>query len=280
MTAISTTAAVEPVVARLDAAAIVGIATELARGGKLAEAADILGPIAHRDDLKALELQARIHAQRGQYADAIGSWSRVLSVDPANASAREGIRTAQRQPRAKLVARVVAIVAMISVLIIGVRVAKARNGHAVNAPARTVSPVANHPVPGSNGASLTLPSVAGWRQKVIRDGLMLLPVRDLFSSGVHLSRSGAADVDALSAELHDVHGITVHIQGLTDERRVRPKSRFYNNDDIATERAAAIAGMLSRRGIPESTLFMRPGRMTVAKSLRGVSIVIRDTIAR
>ena len=64
MTAISTTAAVEPVVARLDAAAIVGIATELARGGKLAEAADILAPIAHRDDLKALELQARIHAQR------------------------------------------------------------------------------------------------------------------------------------------------------------------------------------------------------------------------
>ena len=66
-------------------------AREAALAGELAVAARLL---ADADSVAALDLLARVQAQRGEFAEADRSWARVQELDADNAAAAAGRRTA------------------------------------------------------------------------------------------------------------------------------------------------------------------------------------------
>lgn len=80
--------------AALDVVLLVSRARGLARAGQLADALRLLGeaestgPGGHRD---VLDLRARVHAQRGETAEAAECWQRVLALHPDDPAARAGL---------------------------------------------------------------------------------------------------------------------------------------------------------------------------------------------
>lgn len=69
-------------------------AVESARMGRYDSALDGLAELGGREsaDPRVLDLLARVHAQRGEFADADSCWSRALDVDPAWQAAMDGRR--------------------------------------------------------------------------------------------------------------------------------------------------------------------------------------------
>ncbi|HEX8343866.1 MAG TPA: hypothetical protein VF657_03870, partial [Actinoplanes sp.] len=81
--------------------AVAGLLTELAvdqirataRAGDLEAAVRALDTADAADHPAALDLLARVHAQRGEWAEADRCWSRVQAVSPAHSAAAAGRRT-------------------------------------------------------------------------------------------------------------------------------------------------------------------------------------------
>jgi tetratricopeptide (TPR) repeat protein len=106
--------------------AVLTKAVEAARAGQYEDALVSLEELGGHDsdDPRVLDLLARVHAQRGEFADADSCWSRAQSLDPSLQAAVEGRRRiaalqARRfRPRVLPVAvAVVAVVAGVGVLL-------------------------------------------------------------------------------------------------------------------------------------------------------------------
>lgn len=79
-------------------------AREAARAGDLAEASRLLAGVS-ADSVEALDLKARVHAQRGEFAEADRCWARVQELDPDNAAAAAGRRTTRKIVAGRRLAR-------------------------------------------------------------------------------------------------------------------------------------------------------------------------------
>lgn len=67
-------------------------ATLWARAGRYADAERLLTELLDRQVPTALDLQARIYAQRGQFREAHDCWKKALQLDPANEAYVAGIQ--------------------------------------------------------------------------------------------------------------------------------------------------------------------------------------------
>ncbi|MET0237985.1 MAG: tetratricopeptide repeat protein [Kibdelosporangium sp.] len=99
-------------------------AVDSARLGRYEDAVASLDELGGResDDPRVLDLLARMHAQRGEFADADSCWARALQLDPDQRSAVEGRRRIVAQQAKRFRPRVlpVAVTAVAAVAVLGV----------------------------------------------------------------------------------------------------------------------------------------------------------------
>ncbi|MFJ8464320.1 tetratricopeptide repeat protein [Streptomyces swartbergensis] len=235
--------------AALDVVLLVSRARGLARAGELdsalrllrqAEGTDLGG---HRD---VLDLRARVHAQRGETAEAAQCWQRVLAGHPQDAEARAGLARLGRtgpvaalgrhRARTALVAAacvVTAVVAGVVTTLDGPGTARADTDRAAGrqSPGGQDKPGGRNPGDGATGASGAEgagqdkdPAAArrsaalahdlrapGLRVTVRGDAVEVVFAQGLFSEGAQLTPAGARQLALLGERLGGRHlAVTVH----------------------------------------------------------------------
>jgi hypothetical protein len=222
----------------LDVVLLVSRARGLARAGELdgalrllrdAEGTDLRG---HRD---VLDLRARVHAQRGERAEAAQCWQRVLAEHPEDPSARAGLARLGRtgpvaalgrhRARTALVAAVCVVTAAVAGVITtldGPRTARADTDRAgTGRAAGAQSPGASgtegagqerEPAADSRAAALAHDLRApGLRVTVRGDLVEVAFTQGLFSEGTQLTPAGARHLAGLGERLGGRHlSVTVH----------------------------------------------------------------------
>ncbi|MYS90578.1 MULTISPECIES: tetratricopeptide repeat protein [Streptomyces] len=230
--------------APLDVVLLVSRARGLARAGELggalrllreAEATELGG---HRD---VLDLRARVHAQRGETAEAAECWRRVLARHPDDPAAGAGLaRLGRRGPmavlgrhrtRTALVAAACVITAVVAGTVTtldGPHTARADTDRAAGgrqSPGTSATAGAGQEAPGSgtgqekDAAAATRRAAAlaedlrapGLRVTVHGDSVEVAFTQGLFSAGAQLTPAGARQLALLGERLGGRHpDVTVH----------------------------------------------------------------------
>ncbi|WDV55128.1 tetratricopeptide repeat protein [Streptomyces coeruleorubidus] len=234
----------------LDVVLLVSRARGLARAGELGGALRLLREAettelgAHRD---VLDLRARVHAQRGETAEAAQCWQRVLARHPEDPAARAGLARLGRtgplaalgrhRTRTALVAAACVVTAVVAGVVTtpdGPRTARADTDRAAGqSPGASATAGSGRPNPGdgATGASGTEgagqqedPAAArraaalahdlrapGLRVTVHGDTVEVAFAEGLFSEGAQLTPAGARQLALLGERLGGRHlAVTVH----------------------------------------------------------------------
>ncbi|MDA8118251.1 MAG: hypothetical protein M0000_12880 [Actinomycetota bacterium] len=213
------------------------------------------------DRTDALDLLARVRAQRGSVEDAKVLWQQILAADPTNRSARDALQAVEARSLAAWRFRVATSAVAAAVILAAFVVAIAKLG-GINgterrpqvsssrvAQATSVLQSKESPSP----AAPSLPEIGhetvGIRWHKLGSELLITFDRELFEHGTDLSglaqRQLMAVADSLRGQPH-VAGVTV--VGCTDEKTLRADSPFDDNFSLGLARAAKIVEFLAARG--------------------------------
>ncbi|MEU6177276.1 tetratricopeptide repeat protein [Streptomyces coeruleorubidus] len=226
-----------------DVVLLVSRARGLARAGELGGALGLLReaegtePGEHRD---VLDLRARVHAQRGETAEAAECWQRVLARHPQDPTARAGLARLGRtgpvaalgrhRTRTALVAAacvVTAVVAGVVTTLDAPRTARADTDRTAGrqSPGASATPGSGQEDPGAGGpgqendraAARRAAALAhdlhapGLRVTVHGESVEVAFTQGLFSEGAQLTPAGARQLALLGERLHGRHlAVTVH----------------------------------------------------------------------
>ncbi|MEU8663272.1 tetratricopeptide repeat protein [Actinoplanes philippinensis] len=151
-----------------------------ARSGDLDGALALLGG----DSPAALDLRARVHAQRGEFAEADAAWARVLAADPSHEGAAVGRKAiAGRATRRVVTAGGTALVVVVLLAGSALLISRPDEPSSASAP---VTPVAT--APAAPATSSAPPSSAPSPSASVADRLL----RVLAVDGVTVRAKGAA----------------------------------------------------------------------------------------
>lgn len=217
----------------LDVVLLVSRARALARSGDLGGALGLLREadgteLGTRRDV--LDLRARVHAQRGETAEAAECWRRALERQPDDPAARAGLaRLARTGPvsvlgrhrtRTALVAAVCAVTAVVAGVVTtqdGRRPARADTDRAAgpqNPGASATAGTGQEKNPPADGRAFALAHdlrAPGLRTTVIDDSVEVVFTEGLFSEGAQLTPAGAERLALLGERLGGRRvAITVH----------------------------------------------------------------------
>ncbi|GAP48454.1 tetratricopeptide repeat protein [Streptomyces azureus] len=229
--------------AALDVVLLVSRARGLARAGELGGALRLLREAegtdlgVHRD---VLDLRARVHAQRGETAEAAECWQRVLARHPEDPAARAGLARLGRtgpvaalgrhRARTALVAAACVVTAVVTGVVTtldGPRAARADTDRASGrqSPGASATPGSGQEDPGAGEAGQGKnPAAArraaalahdlrtpGLRVTVHGDSVEVAFTQGLFSEGAQLTPAGARQLALLGERLAGRHlAVTVH----------------------------------------------------------------------
>ncbi|GAA2438276.1 hypothetical protein GCM10010191_61770 [Actinomadura vinacea] len=235
-------------------------ARELARAGRLDEAAELLDGLPDEDarDAAVLDLKARVHAQRGRLDEADRCWAEAAALSPGHRAAAEGRRriAAVRERAASggiagraLTARfalraAAALVTLLAfVMLADLWLDDGERTDPAAAPAATApAPSATPSADVLAGLRLDGPGVRVQR----RPGEIAVTFdRGLFRDGATLSTQGRAVLNTLGTRLRP-HGdrLTVAVIGHTDRSAVRPGGEYASNVELGTVRATVVREVL------------------------------------
>jgi hypothetical protein len=242
-------------------------ALDLARAAELARSGDHAGAVRLLEELgqdhEALDLLARVHAQRGDLAAAHATWSRVLADDPAHPSALAGtkliaeIKEGKRRARPLPVAVVAGSAAVVVAAAVATLISLPRNEEPpVAAPPTqvTTQPVAETPAAPDPRpalmAALTNPDVA---LQPHADGVRVVFRQGMFlPDSTQLSRDGRRQLEQWGQLLRGKNvRVMVYGHGV-----VVPGSPATGGSATAVERAAAAVEMLASAGDLPATAFV------------------------
>ena len=224
------------------------------------------------DRTDALDLLARVRAQRGRVEDAKVLWQQVLAVDPTNRSARDAMQAVEGGSLATWRLRVAASALAMALLFAAFVVAIAKLGgingterrpqDSSSRVAQATSVVRSKESPSPTAPPLPdiVHETAGIRWHKLGSGFLITFDRELFDHGTDLSglaqRQLMKVADSLRGQPH-LAGVTV--VGCTDEKTLRADSPFNDNFSLGLARAAKIVEFLSARG-------QLPGAILAARS--------------
>lgn len=258
-----------------------------ARAGRYDAARRVLDAVGGQDsdDVEVLDLLARVHAQRGDLAQADACWARVEHLDPEHTGALDGRRRIRAMWSGKRTGGGLVLGAAAACLLLaggGVATGRAlassppdqqadpavaqelaRLRHDLNQ-IRTATP------PPSDGAT---PEGTTSREAVLRevpDALgdprwtttldarsVLVTFRDpvFQAGGAETFRSGADTLTGLAGRLEDLADVEVTVVGHTSDTAPVPGSRYLDNAEVSLARALAAAQVISSgSGIPLSAI--------------------------
>jgi hypothetical protein len=201
------------------------------------------------DDPNALDLLARVHVQNGQIDDAKECWKRVLLEHPQSPEAREGLLALEKLPlRSSLRYRMEALGTIVCVaLALGVfNVGAAWQSHHSSNPFNSLSPqqskLLSRPLPVSEHVEhFSAP---------------------LFLSGTRLSIQGQQLLIDLGNEPRLRSADRIEIIGQADGVRLRQKSRYRSNRELALARAEMVSRVLVSAGCDEHKMFIQTDVMS------------------
>ncbi|MER6710650.1 tetratricopeptide repeat protein [Streptomyces sp. NPDC000877] len=207
----------------LDAVLLVSRARDLARSGDLSGALELLRDDerlgGHRD---VLDLRARVHAQRGETAEAAECWRQVLARWPGDPEARAGLARLGRtgpaaalgrhRTRTALVAAVCVVTAAVAGVVTtpdGPRPARTDTDRAAGpeTPGTSATPAPGRQDPEEARRSTALAALArdlrapGLRITTHPDSVEVAFTEGLFSEGTRLTPAGAQRLAALGERL-------------------------------------------------------------------------------
>jgi hypothetical protein len=214
----------------LDVVLLVSRARALARSGDLGGALGLLHEAdgtelgTHRD---VLDLRARVHAQRGETAEAAECWRRTLERQPDDPAARAGLARLGRtgpvaalgrhRTRTALVAAVCAVTAVVAGVATtqdGRRPARADTDRAAGPQPPGASATGQEKNPAADGRAFALAHelrAPGLRTAVHEDSVEVAFTEGLFSEGAQLTPAGAERLAVLGERLGGRRvAVTVH----------------------------------------------------------------------
>ncbi|MEU4165028.1 hypothetical protein [Actinoplanes sp. NPDC026670] len=226
-----------------------------ARAGDLEGALELLGG----DSPAALDLRARVHAQRGEFDEADAAWARVLAADPSHEGAAAGRRAIAGRTRRRLVtaggaALVVVVLLSGAVLLIG-QPADPPSASALATPVATTTPPAPSPSPSAT------PSPAASLEDQLLGGLAVTGVtieaqgaatkvvfdEGLFVRGDTLRGGAGATLDRVGRALGDAGDVTVTVVGhavpVTGGRTAGGSTTALARAQVAAARLARASGL-------------------------------------
>jgi flagellar motor protein MotB len=261
-TAAAVTAASEPSSRNGQAAvaqAVLSHASILARAGRLDAAAKVLLELnADGDDVRVLDLLAKIRAQQGQYGDAEALWTRAKALSEGDEydAALKRVRALRTRPAwvraARLIAGIAVTVALATILI------RAEWTAPTPAPGAEVKVMPDvTPLEQRHGStpeeSGSVPaqmlgdfSAVGVHQVARDGGVELTFAEGLFLSGVSLRPDAVAIINALGSRLGRVpRGTVVIITGHTDDVPVAVGNTYADNAALGLARATVVMSRLA-----------------------------------
>ncbi|MDT5270983.1 MAG: hypothetical protein QOH49_3169 [Acidobacteriota bacterium] len=237
-------------------------ATELARGGRYAEAESVLSEAGGGAESApaSLDLLARVRAQQGALAEAEKLWERASRFDPSNAAYRNALRRVvalRRRPARRL--RTLPLAVCLSAVVLACAVWWLLTRSNTQVPPTTVqsvnaqvaatsradeqaSPAATVPT-GAGAAPVVdiIVNIEGITQTKTSDGLRLEFKGGLFARGATLRRDGRRRLTVLGAQLKPYGDeVSVEIVGMTDAVPVPRASRYRDNVALGLERARVV----------------------------------------
>lgn len=228
-------------------------ARSAARSGDLDHAVRLLDGVVS-PTAAALDLRARVHAQRGELDRADKYWEQALLLDPDYADARRGRETIARLRRHRPIRAVVITAAVAALAIGGVAVASARTESPsplpLPLPSPSValpSPTASRPPPVDRLTEIArLVSVPGVRTDRRADDIRVVFSSGVFSSGTRLADGAPALLGTVGKRLRTAH-VTVTVIGHTvpvaGGRTSGGSTTAYARAQVAARRLAAASGL-------------------------------------
>ncbi len=248
-------------------------AREAARTGDLTQALELLADL---DSLAALDLRARVHAQRGEFAEAELCWARVQESDADNAGAAAGRRTVGKILAGRRLARPLVTAGRVT-LVACVLLAGGAGWLAVRLPAPAVAQqqdsradALQHRLDAADAArtaaadrhrkdldtivsQLTMPGVVAQHRA---DDVQVLFDTGLFPADMEISAAGVAVLTEIG---HRLAGLDVQTT-IVDHAVAVPGGPVSGGSVIALERAEVAAQHLaSSAGLPLTAFLLATG---------------------
>lgn len=232
-------------------------AADLARAGSHAAAIELLEGL---DDTAALDLLARMHAQRGDLAAAHATWSQVLARDPDHPSALAGIKLiiriteGGRRARPLPVAAVAGSLAVVAVAVAAVLISVPRNEEITTAAPPVTEPVVEtRTTPDPRQALMAALAAPEVVVEPRADGLRIVFQQGMFSpDSTELSPAGKRQLEQWGRHLRGQKvRVTVYGHGV-----VIPGGPSTGGSTTAVERAAAAVEVLVNAGDLPATAFV------------------------
>jgi hypothetical protein len=272
-------------------------ARSAARSGDLDHAVRLLDGVAS-PTAAALDLRARVHAQRGELDRADRYWAQALLLDPDHAGARQGRETIARLRRRRPIRAVVLTTAVAALAVGAVAVASARTGSPAPSslpsslpssspvPAPSValpSPTAASPPPVDRRTEIgRLVGVPGTRIDRRAEDVRVVFTSGLFSSGTRLANGSSALLGTVGKRLRTAR-VTVTVVGHTvpvaGGRTSGGSTTAYARAQVAAQRLAAASG-LPLTSYPLATADQSEGPWPDAARNRTVTLLLRPETAR
>ncbi|BEL04860.1 hypothetical protein Q0Z83_030510 [Actinoplanes sichuanensis] len=223
-----------------------------ARSGDLDGALELLGG----DSPAALDLRARVHAQRGEFDAADAAWARVLAADPSHAGAAAGRRAIAGRGRRRLVtaggaALVVLVLVSGAVLLVG----QPDEPGSMSAPATPVTTVPSPaPSPSVTASPASSPdrllrglAVAGVTVRARGAATEVVFDEGLFVRGDTLRTGAGATLERVGRALRDAGDVTVTVVGhavpVTGGRTAGGSTTALARAQVAAARLARASGL-------------------------------------
>ena len=247
-----------------------GRATELARAGHYEASEALLAPLMQDPLLGicALDLQARIHAQRGRFRQADEAWRLVLEIAPQNKDGLSGVAAIERVRRRPVwITAAAALVGWFVVLgtLAGIFLYISHRFNALQGSINSIAAAAMARSLAANSTAATssqvrLPDVQVPGTKVIKEAnVMEIEFENgLFLHGTTFRSDAKSELSQLAQQLRPFQGsISITIAGSTDQLPVRAGSRYSDNLALGLARAESVLRQLVSSGLDVNALNLK-----------------------